>query len=214
MSWISEIEGEHFAMSDQTVDRAPPKGLKSSLVSFFKVFGLAITIVGAIPTAITLYHAWKYDIPFSQVSHRLTQYDLWVKNIDCTVDYKALNTAGGTKVDVGACPNTGDISIKISSDDGKSTYEWIAYNQLQKPGEKPPTSFIDLIVGAARADVLGPRVRLAQSGMQVMCQSIEGQHVIRVVKEDGKCYREKVSPFRNAVEKREEVPCDTTCKAT
>ncbi len=179
-----------------------------------KTAALVVTIVGAVPTAITAYHAWQYKIPFSQVSHRLAQYDLWVKNLDCKIDYKALSTAQGTKVDVGACPNSGDIAIKISAGDGKSTYEWIAYNQLQKPGEQPPSSIIDLILGVANAETAGRPVRLAQSALEVVCQSlVSPQALVRIVKEDGKCYRETMSPVRGSVDKREEVPCSTTCSA-
>jgi hypothetical protein len=202
------------AMTDRTLEEDLVPGPFRRFVPLMKMAALVITILGAIPTMITIYHSWQYKIPFSQVSHRLAQYDLWIKNLDCTIDYKALTTAGGSKVDVGACPKTGDISIKISSEDGKATYQWIAYNQLQKPGEEAPSSLIDLLIGSANADELGKRMKVAQSAMEVVCQSLVSKQVlVRVVKEGGKCYRETVSPFRNSVDKREEVPCDTKCVA-
>jgi hypothetical protein len=171
-------------------------------------------IVGAVPTAITAYHAWQYKIPFTQVSHRLAQYEIWERNIDCKVEYKALSTAQGTKVDVGACAKTGDISLKISSTDGKATYEWIAYNQLQKPGEAPPAGILDLLVGVANAQSPDRPVRLAQGALEVVCQSlVSKQQLVRVVKEGGKCFRETMSPVRGTIDKREEVPCDTKCTA-
>ena len=44
---------------------------------------------------------------------------------------------------------------------------------------------------------------------------IEGLSVTDfVVKEDGKCYRETLSPVRGSVDKREQVPCDTKCNAS
>lgn len=199
-------------------DRAmadPNLGPVQRIVPFLKTAALVVTIVGAIPTAITAYHAWQYKVPFTEVSHRLQQYDLWERNIDCKIDYKALSTAQGTKVDAGACSKTGDISLKISTDDGKATYEWIAYNQLQKPGEAPPAGLIDLFMGVARAaegqSVAG--VRVAQS-MEVVCQSlVGGTQLVRVVKEGGKCYREVMSAMRGSIDKREEVSCDTKCTA-
>lgn len=199
-------------MSDAAMTGRPT--FMQRYMPMMKTLALVVTIVGAIPTAITAYHAWQYKIPFSQVSHRLAQYDLWVKNLDCQIDYKALATSQGTKVDVGACPKSGDIAIKISAADGKSTYEWIAYNQLQKPGEQPPASFIDLIMGVANAETVGRPVKLAQSAMEVMCQSlVSPSALVRIVKEDGKCYRETMSPVRGTVDKREEVPCDAKCTA-
>jgi hypothetical protein len=202
------------AMSDHAMSDDAPTGPTSRFVSLLKTTALVVSILAAIPTAITVYHAWQYKVPFTQVSHRLAQYDLWVKNLDCKIDYKALATAQGTKVDVGACPTSGDIAIKISAADGKSTYEWIAYNQLQKPGEQPPASFIDLIIGVAQADSLGARTQLAQSSMEVVCQSLVSKsQLVRIVKEGGKCYRETMSPVRGSVDKREEVPCETKCTA-
>lgn len=203
----------HFAMTEHAMTDDLVPGPFKRFVPLLKTAALVATILGAIPTAITAYNAWTYKVPFTEVPHRLAQYDLWVKNIDCTIDYKALLTAGGTKVDVGACPKSGDISIKISSDDGKATYEWIAYNQLQKPGEeREPVGLLQLLIGSARAAGADGRVKLAQASMEVVCQALSGKtSLIRVVKEGGKCYRETVSPIRNSVDKREEVPCDTKC---
>ena len=205
------FEGTHPMMRDL----ANSDGTKTGgVVSLLKTVALVVTIVGAIPTAITAYHAWQYKVPFTKVPHRLAQYDLWMKNLDCQIEYKALDTAQGTKLDVGACPSTGDIAIRIESTDGKTTYEWIAYNELQKPGEEPPTNLIDLFIGVARADTAGQRsVRTAQA-MEVVCQSLVTKNqLVRVVREGDKCFREELSPMRGSIDKREEVPCDTQCKA-
>jgi hypothetical protein len=202
-------------MTDQTVAKtsAGPLGHITPLV---KTVALIVTALGAIPTAITAYYAWHYKVPFGQVAHRLDQYDILVRNLDCRIDYKALSTTQGTRVDVGACPKTRDISLKVSSPDGAATYEWIAYNQLQKPGEAPPSGILDLLFGIAHAESSGSsgaHIQLAQAGMEVVCQSIVGPtQLVRVVKEGGKCFRETMSPVRSTVDKREEVPCDTQCR--
>ncbi|MCC7251716.1 hypothetical protein [Hyphomicrobium sp.] len=204
-------------MTDRTLGDDQHTGPTGRVVSLLKTAALVVTIVGAVPTAITAYHAWQYKVPFSQVSHRLAQYEIWERNIDCKIEYKALSTAEGTKIDAGACDETGDISLKVSTDDGKATYEWIAYNQLQKPGEAPPPAgLIDLLIGAAQAQDAQPgkgNIRLAQ-GLEVVCQSLVSKtQLVRVVREDGKCFREIMSPVRGTVDKREEVPCETKCTA-
>ena len=202
-------------MTDRAMEHDPHLGPVNRIVPFLKTAALVVTIVGAVPTAITAYHAWQYKVPFTQVSHRLAQYEIWERNIDCKIEYKALSTAEGTKIDAGACDETGDISLKVSTDDGKATYEWIAYNQLQKPGEAPPPAgILDLLIGAAQADDAAPKsVRLAQ-GMEVVCQSLVSKtQLVRVVKEGDKCFREVMSPVRGTVDKRDEVPCNTQCKA-
>ncbi len=183
------------------------------MVPHLKTAALIVTLLGAIPTAVTAYNAYRFGVPFSQVSERLAQYDLWVKNLDCKIDYKAISTAQGTKIDAGACAKTGDIALKISTSDGKSAYQWIAYNELHKPGEAPASAgILDILIGAARADTPERPVRLAQGALEVKCESLQSPtKLVRIVKEGGKCYREVMSPVRGTVDSREEVSCDTTC---
>jgi hypothetical protein len=199
---------------DQSLAKSSSHGSLSRIIPLVRTTALGVTILGAIPTAVTVYHAWQYKIPFSKVAHRLAQYEIWERNIDCKIEYKALSTAEGTKVDVGACPKTGDISLKVSAPDGKATYEWIAYNQLRKPGEEPPAGIFDLLIGIANAEGSAQPIRLAEAAMEVVCQSlVSKKELVRVVKEEGKCFRETMSPVRGTIDKREEVPCDARCPA-
>jgi hypothetical protein len=214
MPTINATFEEAHHMSNHAMADSSSKGPLGQYVPLLKTAALIVTIVGAIPTAITAYHAWQYKIPFTQVSHRLQQFEIWERNIDCKVEYKALSTAGGTKVDAGACAKTGDISLKVSAPDGKATYEWIAYNQLQKPGEAPPFGILDLLIGAVNAGEADKPIKLAQGAMEVVCQTlVSKKELVRIVKEGGKCFRETMSPLRGTVDKREEVPCDTKCTA-
>ncbi len=198
--------------SDQSLPSIESEGFFDRWGPTLKSAALVVTILGAIPTAITAYHAYTFGVPFTQVSQRLAQYDLWVKNLDCKVNYKALSVAEGTRIDVGACQSTGDIALKVSAPDGKAAYQWIAYAELQKPGEvAKSSSFIDMLISAARADQLPQSFKVAQGAMEVKCQSLQKGTIVRIVSEGGKCYREVVSPIRGTVDSREEVSCDTTC---
>jgi hypothetical protein len=50
--------------------------------------------------------------------------------------------------------------------------------------------------------------------MEVVCQSlVSKKELVRVVKEEGKCFRETMSPVRGTIDKREEVACDARCPA-
>ncbi len=182
---------------------------------------LVVSIAAAVPTAQNLYYSWKHDVPFNEVSHRLEQYNLWMKNLDCKIDYRALSTAAGSKVDVGACAKTGDIAIKVSSA-GKATYEWIAYDNLQKPARS--AGVMGLLVASALAAEVGDdakpqsrdgnsdrSIEVAQSGMEVLCEAKDKDKIVRIVKDGDKCFRETVSPFKGSIDAREEVPCNTQC---
>ena len=191
-----------------------------------RIIAISAAIGGAIPTGMNVYQSWKHDIPYTQVSHRLGQYDLWVKNFECKIDYKAISTAQGTKVDVGACPKSGDIAIKLTASNGKAAYEWIAAEQLQKSTMAAASSLLSLIITPAVAEELPPKtgaapaasparnLQFSQSSIQVVCQSMQPKaQIIRIVNEGGKCFRESFSPFVGKVDKREEVPCNTACPA-
>lgn len=190
-----------------------------------RVIAICAAVAGAIPTGMDLYQSWKHGIPYAEVSHRLSQYDLWVKNFECRIDYKAISTGVGSKVDVGACPKSGDIAVRVTASSGKAAYEWIPAERLQHAGMAAASSLMSLFVSPAVADELAAAdnrgngaaargVQVAQSSLQVVCQSMPGKsQIVRVVNEGGKCFRETISPFAGKVEKREEVPCNTSCPA-
>ena len=188
----------------------------SNTVPLIRAAVLGVSVLAAIPTAHNLYYSWTNGIPYAQVPHRLAQYDLWMKNLDCKIDYRQLNTQSGTKVDVGACPSSGDIAIKVSSSAGHSSYEWIAFNDLQKP---TAVSLMNLLVPSAvaaeavTATGRGQELQLAQAqGMTVQCQVRQGtSKLVRVVQEGGKCFRETMNMLKGSIEKRETVPCSTSC---
>ena len=71
-----------------------------------RILAISVACLGAIPTGYNLYQSWSHGIPYGQVSHRLDQYSLWVKNFECKIEYRTVSTGQGTKVDVGACPKS------------------------------------------------------------------------------------------------------------
>ena len=200
----------------------------SKFMPIIRTAVLAVSVAAAIPTAQNLYYSWSHGIPFSEVSHRLTQYDLWMKNLECRVDYRALNTASGTRVDVGACQKTGDIAIKVSGTGGQAAYEWIAFDQLKKAS--PLAGLIELLAPSAMAAETKelsaaaaglPKTSVAKAlpegsyriaeGMETVCQAKRGDKIVRIVKDGGKCFKEVVSPLKGGVESRSEVACSASC---
>ena len=199
-----------------------------------RMLAIGVAILGAIPTGYNVYLSYMHGIPYTQVSHRLEQYELLVKNFDCKIDYRSVSAGQGTRVDVGACPKSGDIQLKVTTPSGKAAYEWIAFQQLEQATKS--ASLLSLIATDALADeapkgpqtghniqsvvtTAGSVVQFAQStgnsgAMQVVCQVMpEKGKVIRIVNEGGKCYRENFNAFHGKVEKREEVQCNTPCTA-
>jgi hypothetical protein len=185
------------------------------LLPLVRVIAIAVPVVGAIPTGMNLYHSFKHGIPYSQVSHKLEQYDLWVRNVDCTIEYKEISTDQNTKINIGVCPTNGDISIKVALPQGKAIIEWIAFDRL-----KQANALLNFLVSPAYAEERSPPapqegIRIAQAGPQVVCQGWEGgAKIVRIVREGGRCFKETISPYQGQIDRRSEVPCNTTCPAT
>lgn len=207
----------------QSLATAPPGSGLSKYAMLIRVLVISVPVIGAVPTAMNLYQAWKLGISPSEVSHRLAQYDLAIKNFDCRIDYKALNAGDGVRIDAGACPSSGDIQIKITPPSGKATIEWIAFNSLNRTSSARMSGVSGWLVSSAAAQEapsaagagsgLTP-VRVAQAGQQVLCKSLVSRtQSVQVISEGGKCFRETVSLVHGKVEKREEVPCNTSCPA-
>ena len=225
MSIATMSFGEAFTMTDQVQKSSlaayaePAAAAANHTMRMIQLAVFGVSVAAAIPTAQNLYYSWKHDVPFTEVSHRLTQYNLWMKNLDCKINYRTLSAAGGTKVDVGTCPSSGDIAIKVSGANGQSNYEWIAFDKLPKPASPTKAaSLMDYIISAAVADELAApqsagdgQLRLAQANLETVCQAKVKDQIVRIVKDGAKCFKETVSPFKGTVEKREEVPCNTQC---
>lgn len=222
MNFASAVFAEAYPMTDQmklsklsAIAETGGKAVNHT-VPLVRAAVLAVSVAAAIPTAQNLYYAWKHDVPFNQVQHRLSQAGLWERNYDCKIDYRPLQSSASTKVDAGACVKTGDISIKISGAKGQTNYEWIAFEQLPKPASQS-AGLLGLIISQALAEDLAKPasstapIVVADAASEVMCQAKQKDMVVRVVKEAAKCFRETVSLFKGSVEKREEVACDKAC---
>ncbi len=202
----------------QNLTTAPPGSALGTWQRVVRLIAISVPVLGAIPTAINLYQSWQHKIPYADVPYRLQQADLWVKNQDCPMNYKALMTGTGTRVEAGACPRTGDIGVRLAAPSGTIAYEWIPSERLKKPAGQ--ASWWQIIAAAhaasdvqlAQAAPAGPPAAQPSAGVQAVCQSMQGaSQMVRVMKDGAKCYRETFSVYRGQVEKREEVPCSTQC---
>jgi hypothetical protein len=186
-------------------------------MSLVKFGVLIVSVAAAIPTARNLYFSWKNDVPFDQVDHRLAQAELLEKNFDCKIAYRSLAVASDSRVEVGSCSKTNDISIRLTGKGGQTNYEWIAFDRLPKPITKTAGLLDGFIANAYAGEVRddsgptsGKPFDVAQDA-SVLCQSKVGDNIIRVVQSGAQCVRETVSIFRGSVEKSETVPCSSAC---
>jgi len=178
--------------------------------TLIRVVVIAVPVIGATPTALNIYYAWKHGIPYSQVSHRLQQYNLWVKNGNCNIEYKEISTGRDARVNIGACSTTGDISIQVSLTGARSIFEWIDFNELQQMNTAHNFLMTPAFAEEVPASEVGTRV--AQASSHVVCQGWESStKIVRVVNEGGRCFKETIAAYSGRVESRVEAPCTTSC---
>jgi len=184
-------------------------------------------VLGAVPTAIDLYKSFDYGIEYTSVKNAEEQRKLWIKNFSCAqkLTYQQIKTSEGIVVQVGACTN-GDVLIEVVQPDSNRILQWISLDRLRTAAAA--TSALSMIATAHASAVFPPQEpgealtrtltqdhnfsRLAQAKVGVMCQKlVSSSKIIRIIKENGKCYREEINVLKGTVTSRAEVPCSTTC---
>jgi hypothetical protein len=172
---------------------------------------LLLAIIGAVPTGIELYKAWKYGLDFGDVARAEEQRRLWEKNFDCTaqLSYQEVQTQEKVLVKVGTCPS-GDVLINaILPDENKQVFQWVSIDRLKT------TAALDRLLGRAYAQTVSRAMVLAQAPTaQVQCQEwldAARTRLTRIVNEGGKCFREDIEVLSGKVGVRAEVACDAKC---
>lgn len=186
----------------------------------FLLYPTALTAVGAlfgaIPTAIDLYKAFEYDVGYRDVKHAEEQRRLWIKNFACAQSMmsQVVNTNEGIRVQVGACAN-GDVLIEVVPPKVNRILEWISLDRLRSASM---TSSLSLIGSAHALGAQGYMQPAPSDGLSrvaqanTVCQKMQGQtKIIRVVNQNGKCFREEIDVLKGKVVSRKAVPCSTEC---
>ncbi len=145
------------------------------------------------------------------------QQKLTEKNLDCLFNAspRDMQLDNNIKVRVVAC-KSGDVQVTVYPLNAPAKQRWIS-SQSPVPAK---ASFLDLFLGkalAAEPNGADPQ-HSAQTAVQNLCQAWQDaakkSKIIRVTNEGGKCFKEIVNVFTGRVEYREEVPCNSGCKAS
>lgn len=171
---------------------------------------LIISLVGAIPSFIDRYQAYKKGVPHQTLWVATEQERLWEKNFDCAknVPPHVFTTVSNASVNVIGCPS-GDILVKVQKPDGPNEFfRWIEFNNALTQ-----TSYLSPGVREAFAASQNPPLdQLAQSGTTVICQRRDANgFIVRIIQfPNGSCEEEVINPFTGAVVSRKSAPC-TRC---
>lgn len=167
---------------------------------------LASSLIAAIPTYLETIRAKNYDVAFGQSKIAEEQDDLWRTNLECTsAPLDLFVNANNVKVDATIC-KSGDVLVKVFSPDGKTSYKWVAVNNVIKEEVNAG------LISAAYASSTPQPILVALNG-DVICQRyLEPGRVLRRTSVNGRgCFDEIVNTYTGRVESTSPAPCSTEC---
>ena len=191
---------------------------RRSWLSITALSGVLFGLVGFYDPAKDLYKQLTDSAYQNVPSVKLADYQqqLWVKNDGCIGSLTMQETVLNPEVTVraGACPNK-DVLVQVFPKSSPAVSNWITPGNLKE-------KTAGLFSAFAASFELSPdntsrsEARPVQMTVSTVCQGwadpARKAKLIRVVSENGKCFKEITNVYSGRVEYREAVPCNTVCK--
>jgi hypothetical protein len=180
--------------------------------------GIAIAILGSIPTGIGIVNSYLHDVPFGSWAEAQKQNELWQKNSEClkSSTFTPIRNRDNVEIWSVVC-ESGDVLLEGRRPSWELPQKrWVAWNEIA-PDRSPGKVFanaLSVVVSQAHADesdikVQSGRIRLAQS---LMCQRWVGNGLLlqRIATPRG-CYDQIVNTYNGWVVSNHPAPCNAQC---
>ena len=200
-------------MSEETRHTKAEQKSAGGLSKTVRYVLIAASVVAAVPTIMNLALAVKEWVPVSELQKGFQREKIYTRNFGALPKRtEPIAIAADKSVELGAY-GSGDVYVRIlNAETGEQLFmEWLGREQmLTGPKEY---SLWDIVFSAAKADSRRA-TRVAQKlNYKVMCmwKPVKGK-ATQVVRVNGKCYKERFSPFTGKADPREELPsCEKAC---
>ncbi|WP_299841174.1 hypothetical protein [uncultured Paracoccus sp.] len=195
----------------------------------------AALLLTAVPDWVDSLRAFYNDLDRSKITmaEALARTSRINRNLGCLATPAPLVPAGTSSVESLIC-DSGDILIRLVTQDGKRAYEIIETARLLAQNEPPATAsaapllgrLVSMTAEARQTEArmtLGPiaeqvpddqpAITLAQQYQIItQCQRfLDERMLLRNVQIGGSCFNEIVDTYTGIVVSREQVPCSNTC---
>ena len=161
--------------------------------------GLAVAVLGAIPTVINGLQAIHLGVDWLEVGYAQKQYNLAMNNMECLKkDGNSVNLRDNTEIKAAIC-DTGVIWVKVTTANNKTGFQWIDLSTIVTETRA------GIVVNEALADSLS----VAQTeNTRVLCvfKNSSGKIIRRMNDGPGRCHDEQINPYTGAV-----TSAPTTC---
>lgn len=172
--------------------------------------GLAVAILGAIPTYIEGVKSYTYDVTFGSSFDAQEQNRLWRENFECVknVTFSPIINKKNVEIASVVC-ESGDVLLRGRRPEWEQPQlRWVSWNEVA-PRE---TSALFDFVNSANASEM-PYLVLAQgSSTSVLCQRWVGAgRILQRVKTRNGCFDEVINTYNGSVVSRRSAPCNPSC---
>jgi hypothetical protein len=176
--------------------------------------GLAVAIVGAVPTYIEAFRSYSIGVPFGRSFDAQEQNRLWQENFECSQQASFATIINKKKVEIGSTVcESGDVLLRGKRAEwDRPQLRWVSWNEVapNDKGEKKTNALIDFIGQAYASDTNG--IVVAQAPTLVLCQRwvAQGQLLQRIRTPTG-CFDQKINTFNGWVISSKPAPCTPNC---
>lgn len=176
--------------------------------------GLAIAIIGAIPTYVEAFKSYSFGVPFGRSFDAQEQNRLWQDNFECTQKASFSTIINKKKVEIGsAVCESGDVLLRGKRPEwDRPQLRWVSWNEVAPSDNTDKNSHVllDIIKSAYAGE--SDRLVLAQAPMTVLCQRWvgPGQLFQRIATPMG-CFDQLINTYNGWVVFSRPAPCAPNC---
>lgn len=175
--------------------------------------GLAIAIVGAIPTYIEAFKSYSLGVSFGRSFDAQEQNRLWQENFECAQKATFSTTINKKKVEIGSMVcESGDVLLRGKRPEwDRHQLRWVSWNEVVPNETNKEHALLDFFGSAYASGDYDPIV-LAQAPTSVLCQRWvgPGQLMQRIGTPMG-CFDQVINTYNGWVLFSRPAPCVPSC---
>lgn len=187
------------------------------------VAGILFGLVGFYEPAKDLYKRFNDPDAYKDVisvEYADMQRSLWQKNGSCvgTMEMRHAPLRSNVDIRAGACPN-GDVLVQMYPQNRPAVSHWISLAPAGPASASAAGLFPAAMAGALTPEALERVVdqsgtHKVQMAITTVCKAWEDgkqTRLVRVVNENGQCFKEITNVYSGRIEYREPSACETKC---
>jgi hypothetical protein len=172
--------------------------------------GLAVAILGAIPTYFEAVKSYTYDVTFGSSFDAQEQNRLWRENFECVknVTFSPIINKKNVEIASVVC-ESGDVLLRGRRPEWEQPQlRWVSWNEV---APRETSALFDFVKSANASEM--PYLVLAQgSSTSVLCQRWVGAgRILQRVKTRNGCFDEVINTYNGSVVSRRSAPCNPSC---